>query len=130
MSCFVVTKDTIDRCVAAVIMSQWSRFAGLRLASDSLPSVCQKIGQALWDMNVDAYNARYVGDDQVKDTYKYKQVFINKHQAFKSLECLHYQCSEGGIPDTELFKELTQILLSLAHMIVSNSAEYNAAKWD
>jgi hypothetical protein len=130
MSAFLVSEQTMHRCVAGVIASQWSRFNGLRLASDNLPTVCTKIGQALYQMNVDALEQRYPGDsDNVVPVYRYKPVFINKCDAFKALECLRYQCSEGNVPETELYQEVCSIMISLATSVMAELPAYKSAPW-
>jgi hypothetical protein len=51
-------------------------------------------------------------------------------QAYKSLQCLSYQCCEGNVPDNPLYKLLEEIENAMARQIVSDLAEYDKAEWD
>jgi hypothetical protein len=49
--------------------------------------------------------------------------------AMKLLRCWLYQCSEGEVPETALFKAFAELSNTLAQVVVSELAEYEAAPW-
>ena len=55
---------------------------------------------------------------------------LDKYQALKSMECLRYQCSEGKIPETKLYKFLDELITAWQSYIISEIPEYIKAKWD
>ena len=42
---------------------------------------------------------------------------------------LHYQCSEGNVPEHELYKRLEKAVNHLRYEIISNLPEYREAQW-
>ena len=50
-------------------------------------------------------------------------------QAFKSLQCYLYQCSEGDVPDSEFFKEVDKFQGQLANKIITKLPEYEGMIW-
>ena len=85
----------------------------------------------LYEMNLEAVNQRY--SDGAFDDYGYKyrptMPMHNKYALLKQIQCLTYQCSEGDVPETDLFKRLESIQRALALDIVTNTKEYEAAAW-
>ena len=135
MSAFIVSKKTMDRAVMAL------KLAGNDLAATD-PTA---LGSRLYMLNIEAVGQRYPGespdtmpgcytDGQHPDgTQGYKHTaepFYTKTAALKALDCLIYQCSEGTIPQTELYKEIQDRAGQLARYIVSETKEYDQARWD
>ena len=98
------------------------------------------LGQAMYNMNLNAVSQRYPDCDhnELPGTYtengqlapyKYSTVPTGKIQALKSLEGWLYQCSEGNVDETALFKAFTYIRRSLATQIISDRPEYEKAEW-
>jgi hypothetical protein len=85
----------------------------------------------LYELNLEAICQRYT--DGSGDDYGYKFTqrppVQNKTALYKSLGCLIYQCSEGNVPEMDLFKRLEQIYDAMAHDIVSSTKEYDVAAW-
>jgi hypothetical protein len=50
--------------------------------------------------------------------------------AARAIACLRYQCAEGDVPETDLFKALTLIEQKLCVVIVGLLPEYERALWD
>lgn len=133
MSSFFVSKATIDACVAAINHNAaYCSAHGMLYATSN-----DTIGKDLWAMNRDAINERYRGDViQCHDyeaqiaTYRYKTTFPTMVQMLKSLQCLIYQCSEGKVPERELYKQLETVADLLKDRIVSDLPVYQNAKWD
>jgi len=88
------------------------------------------LGQALFALNVAAVEARY-GAGQAKEfrplNYKYRYSMPYQGTVYAACERLLYQCSEGDIPETELFGQLTDLYNSLAHKIVRSVQERRKA---
>ena len=51
-------------------------------------------------------------------------------QKLKHVQCFLYQCSEGNISDTELFKSVEQIKDDLKDMIINELPAYRQASWE
>ena len=89
-----------------------------------------KLGTELIRMNYRALAARY-GDDVPSDVlYRYRREDYMKHNRLKAMCCLRYQCSEGDVPDCDLYQRLTDAIHSLAYIIATSTQEYNDAPWD
>lgn len=93
----------------------------------------QEFVQQCYRTNVEAVNQRY-GDNgkPARLTFipasglpKWSDV-----QLFKYLECLSYQCAEGDVPESAIYKELESLIGQIARAIVGKSDEYEQAKWD
>jgi hypothetical protein len=103
----------------------------------------QKLVNALFDLNIQAVKERY-GDESPAtmpghvQTNKqlaigqipYAYTDANIIQVYKSLKCLIYQCSEGNVPNTPLYKFLEELENTIARHIVSELPEYEKAEWD
>lgn len=85
----------------------------------------------LYEMNLDAISQRYKRgkEDDYGYTFTYCMPINNMTVLYKSIGCLMYQCSEGNVPETDLYKKMREIENALAHDIVSNSKEYEKAQW-
>lgn len=97
---------------------------------------------ALRQMNVDALKARYDDYEEMIDDHGYETTHdiwqprdINEvvkpwhYQLLKSLQCYIYQCSEGDIPDTKLYKDMDVMIQRLCKFIACRQKEYEEAKW-
>ena len=51
-------------------------------------------------------------------------------RVFKSLGCLTYQCCEGNVPETELYRFLEDLENTIAREIVHSMPEFDKAEWD
>lgn len=133
MSSFLVSKATIDACVAAIHHNAAYCSTHGMLYATSMDT----LGKDLWAMNNDAVSARYpldtveplANDDKI-EAYRYKTTFPTMVQMLRSVQCLIYQCSEGNVPERELFRQLETVADLLKDRIVSDLPAYKAAKWD
>jgi hypothetical protein len=101
MSAFFVSRQTIHDAVTA-----WCWAMPQPRSQDMLDG----IGRTLWGMNAEAMRQRYpsiIGTDEDRDNagdaaaYAYRRPdYLTMAQAAKSVACLHYQCSEGDVPET------------------------------
>lgn len=117
MSAFVVSNQTIHRCVHALV------YAKLAFEYN------QPIGQKLFEMNAKAVAQRYHEEPQ---SVWFEEVNepVSKMSAVKALHCLRYQCSEGDIPQSYLFQKLSRAIEILSEDIVCNLPEWNEVPWD
>lgn len=101
----------------------------------------QKLANTLWDLNIEAVHQRYPEDktDSMPGQYEnqklvhhtpYQYTPTTTIQAYKSLQCLVYQCSEGNVPNNPLYKMLEELENAMARQIVYDLPAYDEAKWD
>ena len=131
MSAYIVDELTMNRVTSAL---------AFREHTPSGNADAQAIGEELYAMNVCAVKARYPddADDElpgpvgfVLGQWQYEDTLRNPRdvQALKSMHCLRYQCNEGDVPDSALYKWLTRQIGELADDLIMATPEYNAAEW-
>ena len=143
MSAYVVDNKTINRIVSALLYSRdTNRFDG------PLPAMYNKwlkeftqdepeeIGAALYGMNCNAVMQRYpdCSTDELPGPidagYKYRNELITSSiQFYKSLQCYLYQCTEGDVRTLPLYNALEAYQHEIADHIITNTPEYDNAKW-
>ena len=99
----------------------------------------EEIFKALAEMNIEALKQRYddyedmIGEvkfDPDADVYKPRNNGLTYHwQLLKSLQCYLYQCSEGNVPERELYKCIDKLSIRVAGYIISQMPEYQATEW-
>lgn len=132
MSAFLVSAKTMQQAVEAVLIAEnteWDHPAEVRAP------VVTALGKELFALNQSALAARY-GDNDPPPGFRGKafdppgrKVGAQNIQHLKSLQCLIYQCSEGEVPETALFKRLEAAEGKLALKIVQGLPAYEAARW-
>ena len=143
MSVYIVQDQTINEIVswcAARIRDGYLSTHEKRLIQGGTREIVPKseraalLGRALFDMNMAAVEARYGVGQAVKShplDYKYQHKMANLPNAYNACSILLYQCvaigSEGDIPETELFGQLTDLYNSLAHKMVRSVQERRKA---
>lgn len=97
------------------------------------------MGKLLFEMNDHALRQRYKDEwwledidmeTEYKDFRDGTNLWNNKYQFLKSLQCYLYQCSEGDTEEWELYKALDYLVGEIKSDIISNSEEYKKANWD
>ena len=96
-----------------------------------------KIGKKLLKMNIDATEQRYPENPYLTPKEKKERiksfVFVPEQcgiiQAFKSIGCFSYQCSEGKIPKKKLYKQVQKWEFELAYKIINEMPKYQTAEW-
>ena len=151
MSAFVIDTATMNRVVDTLTArgdygAILGEFAGIRTTDRDART---RIGRLLFTLNVEAVTQRYVDgreDDMdlpgptdcrsFPESYSYvvrHRPFVERQTrlvaGYKALRCLLYQCSEGDVPKTPLFKELQAAAAEVAHEIVSSLPQYEEAAW-
>lgn len=144
MSAFIVSQKTINQ-VLTFLNGHLDRGCGPGYAFRQLgfvlddPDSLQKLGQELFDLNCLAVDTRYAHNAEALRTFaEQKEVFHFRFeeclpiQAYKSLQCLYYQCSEARATDTKLYKALSRVEHEVADYLLTElvcKAEYDKAQW-
>lgn len=126
MSAFFVSPETVADTVSVLVEY-----------GTNLPTHNRKqLGKALWRMNAKALAERY-GDDDVTEYEPQIEAFASpkaspdKWQRVHSARCFRYQCSEGDVPETELFKLVdTAIESALESLGGDMRFEFDRCLWD
>ena len=134
MSSFMVSEETVCRFLTDLY---WKHYqipwisSRLEEAGFSLENSKEmnRLGDALLRMNREAVNQRYSENESVKEAFHFDDVLVSPSQALKSLRCFLYQCSEGSVPNTELYKVMRSIADFLAMHIIEEMPQYQNAEW-
>jgi hypothetical protein len=136
MSAYMVGTATIDRIISFLSTGRNIEWIQRQVTADTgcdLNTLEGKneLGLAMLQLNASALNARY-GDKIEQHGYLFTRSHeTNIFQAYKSLRCWLYQCSEGDIPDTSLlYATMERTACNLAMQIVNRMPEYEACRWD
>jgi len=132
MSAFVVEEKTINRILSLLSLknNEWLRNEILKRTGYDVHSLegLDQLGKALLQLNVSAVNQRY--NTHEADEYSgFKPLPVTPIQALKSLECLFYQCTEGNVPETDLYKTMDMIIGIWRKQIVQSLPEWQRAEW-
>jgi hypothetical protein len=98
-------------------------------------SEVKRLAECLYWLNRAAVSQRYSCPELAKPALEYRAwledgpITETPVQAYKSLRCLIYQCSEGDIPETPLYKALVNYAAAIAAYIVCSTPEYDEAAW-
>ena len=88
----------------------------------------KKYGQALIGMNYEAVNQRYE-EKEKSSKFKLKKTEFEVYQKIKNLHCFNYQCSEGDVPETPLFKFVEELIHTVENGMIIRTQIYEEAKW-
>src|SRR5437867_518103 len=110
MSAFIVTFDCINSIVT-YLHANSSTFSWLkdRLKFDvSAAADVRALALALYRLNCDAIKERYGANALERDMiaagrFHFRIVHRQPVEVFKAASCLLYQCSEGNVPEQDLF---------------------------
>jgi hypothetical protein len=155
MSAFVISAAHMDRVVSGLIGRDCfgqivPQFHGAYTA-DATYSTCKAstIGRRLYSMNIEAVTCRYpAAADRPADMpgpanahrlptgYAYAgrlcgapRTLAELVDAYKAIQSLLYQCSEGNVPDHADFQELTAAAGAIAERIIQALPQYKDATW-
>lgn len=129
MSAFLVDDTTMHRALMG------AHFASRRNGWD--PDEMTKLGRKWFAMNIAALRARYgsrafepdAPEPNLHETYEFRPVDNTRADCFKAMQCLRYQCTEGEIPATPEYEELSDLAYNLASAIIADLPEYKRAEW-
>ena len=93
-----------------------------------------KIGGYLFVMNIEAIEQRY-GEGEAKTfrplDYQYRSIiWPDAINLYKSIRCLLYQCTEGNVPETTIYKTLEEFARDIAEHIVHRLPAYENGEWE
>lgn len=141
MSAFIVEDGTINQIVSLLAESDsrcrldtgWYirrlKEAGYDLSNGG----AEKLGQDMFSLNVRSIEERYGkgGAAQFRDLdYVYRSMTTTRTmQAYKSLGCWLYQCCEGTVPESSLYKLMQEFKGAIAEHFVAQMPEYGSATW-
>jgi hypothetical protein len=133
MSAYIVDDITINRVLAFLAFDRNAEWLKLRLDDAGLGHDMPALGAAMFALNVEAVRQRY-DDDNIEGfrslDYEYRAELPPAiHQALKSLHCWHYQCTEGNVLTSALYRLMGDYAHDLAGRIVSELPEYRQAEW-
>lgn len=134
MSAFIVKNKTINNIVAVLARDEFM----IRLINQEfnvnikLDSGRSYFAHRLYALNVSSVGARYgSADDMVGNGFQYKHEYdVGILKSFKDLQCLLYQCDEGEVPSTKLFKFMDTVAFKhIAKKIIYDLPEYDLLGW-
>jgi hypothetical protein len=124
MSAYVVSDKTINVIVASVIENGFD--PGYYESPEDL-------ALAMYEMNCTAVDARYKDKPSKKfhpEAFRYvKEIPDSRIVVFKLIACYLYQCSEGHVPEYDLYKALRNIQYKFACRIVESLPQYDGLPW-
>ncbi len=129
MSAYIVDKKTIDRIISGIL----SRRKELSYQK-GIPEIpfdendTNTFGQELLGLNKAAVDQRYDENNNI-EKYIFSKQPVTPVQTLKSLINLLYQCTEGDVTESILYKQLDKLSLVLAYIIVTESVSYDKAEW-
>jgi hypothetical protein len=129
MSAYIVEKKTIDLIVSHIYGKRLDNIhAYYPAVFEAYKGDPAKLGQNLWAMNVKAVDQRYQENNPV-NLYKYESCVSSPVQIYKSLQCYLYQCAEGKVQESPLYKDMERMKHSLASDIICAMPAYEKAAW-
>jgi hypothetical protein len=138
MSAFIVEDETINRVIGALKGFDRQSPIAKRLREElSLDLTTRQsrheLGTAMFALNCNAIEQRY-GAGEAKEfralDYSYRPTTATLVQAYKSLRCWLYQCSEGDVKETSLlYQTMSALTGDLAEEIVEKLPAYEKAEW-
>lgn len=148
MSAFVVETKTIDRIVShfvlvrgqEVLLEKAKKDFGFNLERKAVMQFMgkpfpekgiQDFALALYRMNYQAVNERYQenGVPPSAEGFTCRITVSTPIQALKALKCFIYQCSEGNVPESPLYKFVDELCGAWAMDIIRRMPEYDQADW-
>lgn len=108
MSAYIIDPETMDQ-ILSYLQSRQAEYNCLRVTSHE---DAQELGDQLYEMNVSAVQQRYPDDlphelpgpsDWTPAQYRFRAGIPDALDAFDAMSSLQYQCSEGDVPERELF---------------------------
>jgi hypothetical protein len=133
MSSFVVDDKTINSIACFMFTDKDSQRRAEKLSALGIATRPQDLGEEMYKLNLAAVEDRYgeySAGQMCNLDYKYRKVANGgKIQVLKNLRCWLYQCSEGDVPNTVLYKFMDEYSGELALDIVCKTPEWDAANW-
>lgn len=136
MSSYIVEDETINKVVSYLANGRDLEWLRRNLAEKGYDLETYqgkiKLGEDMFRLNLRGTSERYQGgvEDFRPLDYKFHlEINYTPISALKALACWLYQCSEGDVPEMELYKLMSEIKGDLAYHILSMTEEYNRSRW-
>ena len=136
MSAFIVSEKTMSDIIYNLYWSHKFKDRYYILNDNDIQTEADfdKLAIQLFKMNQDAIRQRYNEPENsdysaIPEYVDWNTGTINKYQCLKSMQCLRYQCPEGDVPKTKLFKFLEDLISAWMDYIISGLPEYDNASW-
>ena len=144
MSCMKVDKETVAQIVTIcfeLVRRKEIETSPIHAIKEPRDPFHAKIDLALTlsSMNVDALNARYNNlenkmvsmDRFMSNDFEYSIPVTNREwmQFHKTVDFFLYQCMEGRVPETNMYKWVESVRDAVANMIVRRSDGYEDLDW-
>jgi hypothetical protein len=141
-SAFIVSKSCMDRAVEALIQATADSLKPdlFETCPETDPDAMRTwLGRRLYVMNRRAIRERY-GETVSLEPYTFTAPEGATPEACaKALHCLRYQCTEGNVPGSKLYKQMERLLDDLDAKLLARHPGYTslletpeaeAAPWD
>jgi hypothetical protein len=125
MSAYIVGDQTINRIVTHLRLNRDLEWLRTEFCEACAATSDAEIGAALFMLNCQAVEARYgVGEAaKFRDLdYQFRMEPASARQVYDEIKTLDYQCSEGSVPETALFKLLVQLRAAVADDLIEQTA--------
>ena len=142
MSAFIVADETINKIVYYLHVKALGDSIPSELGLTKLPKAefdltteegTRQLADEMFFLNVAAVNAKY-GEGEAKKfrplDFLYTPVPSNQIAVIKALESWSYQCTEGNIPQTKIYKVMEDVHCALCVDYVHGLEEWEAAQWE
>ena len=128
MSSYLVPDQTINRIVTFLCYSdlEWLRQLFYEVISRE-GDFGFTVGKALFDLNVNAVEQHYGKGEAEKFRkldYAYRAEKTSLVQVYDAVKELMYQCCEGDLPETELYKLLVATKAAVADQIIRDNRHF------
>lgn len=140
MSAFIVSTECMDRVV---------RGFALALTLPLSDELSNDLGRQLFALNVEAVRQRYGNaDDMMAEGWRAEDYTFTEPptlpdcpplvDSYKAMQCLHYQCSEGNVPEQKLYSLLENATETVKRKIrtehrmfgeIEDTPEYQRSAW-
>lgn len=134
MSASIVKPETINRIVTWLMGEfQENRWLYQKAEEFKIPTDPPKLALAMFELNLAAVNLRYNEKNSASDlkfSFYPIGLICNKIQVFKSLDCWLYECHEGKLKESKLYKFFNEVVWRwLAQKIIMELPEFQNARW-
>lgn len=146
MSAWMVSNETISKIANLIKTYNIVGFNGFgfnfpeELEKKFKYKTAKEIFIELAEMNIESLKQRYPGHYEEligeiefipnADIWQSREKGITYHyQLLKSLQCFTYQCCEGDVPESDLYKGIEKLADCVGYYIISKMPEYQAAEW-
>ncbi len=136
MSAFIVEPKTINRIITYLeneIIHRQNYMVARRLTKAGVDFKYKdwksRLAVRMHNLNVRAVNDRYDEKLDKNPLVSFSEEWVTTTQAYKSLKCWLYQCTEGTCDRTRLYKQLYEISRDIAEFLLHSRSEFEKGEW-